>query len=142
LFYIIDIIERRTQSREIAQLGGIANVAPKLATLFVVIMLGSVALPLTNGFVGEFLLLTSLFMYKPLFAAIAGLSVILGAVYMLRMYKNVMLGEINSRTAHFKDLDRIELAGLLFVALMVIGLGVYPQPLLSLASPEVVLLLK
>jgi len=142
LFYIIDIIERRTQTREIAQLGGIANMAPKLATLFVIVMLGSVALPLTNGFVGEFLLLTSLFMYKPLFAAIAGLSVILGAVYMLRMYKNVMLGETNATTKTFKDLDMVEFIGLVFIALLVIGLGLYPQPLLSLAAPEVSGLLK
>ena len=69
MFYIIDIIENRTKTREINELGGIINNAPKLAVLFVIIMLGSVALPLTNGFVGEFLLLTSVFLYKPLFCS-------------------------------------------------------------------------
>jgi len=142
MFFIIDIIENRTKTRQIEELGGIANSAPKLAVLFVVIMLGSVALPLTNGFVGEFLLLTSLFLYKPLFAAFAGLSVILGAVYMLRMYKNVMLGETNATTASFKDLNTTEFIGLVFIALLVIGLGVYPQPLLTLASSEALSLLK
>jgi NADH-quinone oxidoreductase subunit M len=142
IFFIIDIIENRTGTRHIDQLGGIINNAPKLAILFVVIMLGSVALPLTNGFVGEFLLLTSVFLYNPLYACIAGLSVILGAVYMLRMYKNVMLGEVNTVTASFKDLNSVEFVGLAFIALLVIVLGVYPQPLLSLAAPEALSLIK
>ena len=136
LFFIIDIIENRTKTRQIDQLGGIRNVAPKLATLFAIIMLGSVALPLTNGFVGEFLLLTSVFKYKAIFAVFAGLSVILGAVYMLRMYKTVMLGETNATTSQFEDLDTIEFLGLAFIAVLVIVIGVYPQPLLSLSEPE------
>ncbi len=142
MFYILDIIEKRTNTRQIEQLGGIIHTAPKLAVFFVVIMLGSVALPLTNGFVGEFLLLTSLFLYNPIFAILAGLSVILGAVYMLRMYKGVMLGESNAVTSTFKDLDAVEFIGLAFIALLVIAIGVYPQPLLSLAAPEALSLIK
>jgi NADH-quinone oxidoreductase subunit M len=142
IFFIIDIIENRTGTRQIAELGGIRSVAPKLATLFVIIMLGSVALPLTNGFVGEFLLLTSVFQYKPILAVAAGLSVILGAVYMLRMFKTVMLGETNSTTQNFEDLDTVEFAGLSFIALLVIGFGVYPQWILSLSEPEALNVIK
>ena len=75
-------------------------------------------------------------------AAVAGLSVILGAVYMLRMYKGVMLGESNSTTAYFKDLNTVEFIGLGFIALLVIVIGVYPQPLLSLTASEALSLIK
>ncbi len=78
LFYIIDIIFSRTQTRTLADLGGIRNAAPILATVFVVVMLGSVALPFTSGFVGEFLLINSLFQYRPVLGALAGLTIILG----------------------------------------------------------------
>jgi NADH-quinone oxidoreductase subunit M len=142
LFFIIDIIENRTGTRQIADLGGVRNVAPKLATFFAIIMLGSVALPLTNGFVGEFLLLTSVFKYKAIFAAFAGLSVILGAVYMLRMYKTTMLGETNATTGAFQDVDAIEFIGLSFIVLLVVVIGVYPQALLSLSEPEAVNVIK
>lgn len=136
LFYIIDIIEKRTGTRQISQLGGIINNAPKLGVLFVIVMLGSVALPLTNGFVGEFLLLSSIFQYNHYFALFATTTVVLGAVYMLRTYKSVMLGESNERTSTFEDLSAEEFVGLSFIALLVIVLGVFPQPLLSLSEPE------
>ena len=61
LFFIVDVISHRTQSRSMDELGGIRNVAPVLASVFIVVMLGSVALPLTSGFIGEFLLINSLF---------------------------------------------------------------------------------
>jgi NADH-quinone oxidoreductase subunit M len=85
-------------------MGGIAKVAPNFSIAFLIIVLGTVALPLTNGFVGEFLLLKGVFNYNIWFAAVAGLTIIFGAVYMLRMYKNVMQGEINELTALFADI--------------------------------------
>jgi NADH-quinone oxidoreductase subunit M len=137
LFFIVDIINTRTNTREIAQLGGIRNVAPQFAVFFLIVLLGSVALPLTNGFVGEFLLLNGVYQYNAWFAAIAGLSVILGAVYMLRSYQNVMLGETNKLTAAFTDLDGIEKAVLIPLVILIIGLGVYPKPLLDMTAPAV-----
>ena len=98
LFYIIEIIFDRTQTRRLSNLGGIRNVAPVLATVFVIVMLGSVALPLTSGFVGEFLLINALFQYQATLGAIAGLTIILGAVYMLRTFQKSMSGEVNSTT--------------------------------------------
>src|SRR5688572_12889629 len=80
LFYIIDIIFSRTTTQEIAALGGIRISAPLLTTVFVVIMLGSVALPLTSGFVGEFLLINSVFQNNHIIGAVAGLAMIFGAV--------------------------------------------------------------
>src|SRR5258708_4493147 len=98
LFYIADLIEQRTQTRFLTSLGGIRTKAPMLATCFMIIMLGSVALPFTNGFVGEFLLLNGIYRYDVWMAAIAGLTIILGAVYMLRSYQKSMLGEVSEAT--------------------------------------------
>ena len=142
LFFIVDIIESRTGTREIASLGGIINKAPKLGVLFVIIMLGSVALPLTNGFPGEFLLLNGVFQYHPILAAVSGLTIILGAVYMLKMYQNVMLGEVNSITESFTDLTFTEFAVLVPIAAIVIITGVYPQFFLDLTQADVNSLLK
>ena len=108
LFYVMDIIINRLNTREIALMGGIAKVAPKFAIAFLIILLGTVALPLTNGFIGEFLLLNAVYQYQIWFAAIAGLTIIFGAVYMLRMYKNVMQGTVNELTATFKDISGTE----------------------------------
>jgi NADH-quinone oxidoreductase subunit M len=134
LFFIWDIISRRMNTREISQLGGIAKVAPKFAIAFLIIVLGTVALPLTNGFIGEFLLLNSIFQYDIWFAAIAGLTMIFGAVYMLRMYKGVMQGETNALTATFTDISGSETLVLAIICILIIVIGVYPQPILHLSE--------
>src|SRR6185369_13991887 len=93
LFLIADILLRHTGTRDIDKLGGIRNMNGNFAVLFLIIMLGAVALPLTNGFPGEFLLINGVYQYSAGMAAFAGLSVILSAVYMLRSYQKIMLGE-------------------------------------------------
>lgn len=147
LFYIADIILSRTGTREIAYLGGIRNVAPTFALLFLIILLGSVALPLTNGFVGEFLLMNGLYQYANAkmsiwIVASAGLTIILGAVYMLRSYQSMMLGDTKPNTQNFADLDSNEKILLLIVSALVIVLGVYPKPLLDIAEPATQELIK
>ena len=137
LFFIVDIISTRTGTREIPKLGGIRNVAPQFSVFFLIVLLGSVALPLTNGFPGEFLMLSGIFHYNAWVAGIAGLSVILGAVYMLRSYQNSMLGETNSLTASFSDLSADEKAVLIPIVILIIGLGIYPKPLLDITGPAV-----
>lgn len=137
LFYIIEIVEARTKTRELSQLGGIRNVAPILASVFVVIMLGSVALPLTSGFIGEFLLISSLVQYKLWIGAVAGLTIILGAVYMLRTFQKSMLGETNGVTALLTDLSGQEKLVLFPVVILVILIGIYPTPLLSISETAV-----
>lgn len=135
LFFIADIIERRTGSRKLSELGGIARVAPKLATTFMIIMLGTVAVPLTNGFIGEFMLLKAMFDLHWAYAAFGGLTIIFTAVYMLRAYQFTMFGESNSLTANFADLDNRELGILAFISMLVLVLGIYPQPILDLTGP-------
>jgi NADH-quinone oxidoreductase subunit M len=134
LFFIWDIISNRLNTREISQLGGIAKVAPKFATAFFIIVLGTVALPLTNGFIGEFLLLFSVFQYDIWIGTIAGLTMIFGAVYMLRMYKSVMQGETNALTITFTDISGSEVVVLGIICILIIAIGVYPQPILHLSE--------
>ncbi len=137
LFFIWDIISRRMRTREISELGGIAKVAPKFAIAFLLITLGTVALPLTNGFIGEFMLLNGIFQYNIWVAAIAGLTMIFGAVYMLRMYKTVMQGETNALTLTFTDISGSEIVVLAVICLLIIVIGVYPQPILHLSEAAV-----
>jgi len=134
LFYIIELIERRTNTREISLLGGIKNKAPLFSAVFMIVMLGAIALPLTNGFVGEFLLITGIIHQGILFAVFAALTMVMGAIYMLSVYQKVMLGETNTLTATFTDIKGVELAVLIPLAALVILLGVYPQPILDLTS--------
>ena len=141
LFYIIDEIEDRTGTRNLSELGGVRSIAPRFATAFMIVLLGSVALPLTNGFVGEFLLLNGLYQYGAWTAAIAGLSIILGAIYMLNAYQKTMLGELNGATVNFPDMNTEEMSILIPVILMVLAFGVYPKPLLELSEPALIKLL-
>ena len=137
MFFIVDLLQRKTNTRNINMMGGIRSVNPQFAVLFLIVLLGSVALPLTNGFVGEFLLLNGLFQYSAGLAAFAGLSVILGAVYMLRSYQSIMLGETNAATAGFTSLTSSEKAVLIIVCAAIIIFGVYPKPLIDIVSPAV-----
>jgi len=137
LFFIWDIISRRLNTYDTNQLGGIAKVAPKFASAFLIIVLGTVALPLTNGFIGEFLLLNGVFQLGIWYAAIAGLTIIFAAVYMLRMYKNVMQGELNSLTSTFTDISGSEKLVLAIVCVLIIGIGIYPGPIMHLSEASV-----
>ncbi|MCC9136824.1 NuoM family protein [Pontibacter silvestris] len=137
LFFIIDIIFSRTQTREINNLGGITQTTPALSIFFMILMLGSIALPLTNGFVGEFLLLSGVFQYNNWFGGIAGLTIILGAVYMLRMFQGVMFGTKTANTDNFTDLTLNEKAVLIPLVIMVFWIGLFPNTFLSISEPAV-----
>lgn len=137
LFYLIEIIFDRTQTRTLSSLGGIRNVAPLLAVVFVIVMLGSVALPLTSGFVGEFLLINAIFQYQFLLGGIAGLTIILGAVYMLRTFQQSMSGDVNDKTKGFTDLTLHEKLVLYPVVVLIVLIGVYPSPILEISESAV-----
>jgi len=137
LFFVVEIIQQRTKSRELSSLGGITQTTPQLTVFFIIIMLGSVALPLTNGFVGEFLLLKGVFEYNAWMGAVAGLTIILGAVYMLRLVQKSMFGTTTSLTEGFEDLGLTERATLLPIAVLVIVLGIAPNIILKASEPAV-----
>jgi len=142
LFFIIDLIEQRTNTRKLSELGGIRGVAPGFATVFMIVMLASCALPLTNGFIGEFLLINGIYQYSAWMAAFAGLTVILGAVYMLRSYQQTMLGEANTLTSNFAELTGNEKFILYSMIILIFAIGIFPQPLLNISEPAVKQLLE
>lgn len=137
LFFVLDIIYSRLKTNKIEELGGLAKVAPQLAITFLIIVLGTVALPGTNGFIGEFLLLYSVYDYNIWMGAIAGLTIIFSAVYMLRMYQKVMLGKTNELTLSFTDIKGTEKVVLYSICILIIVLGVYPKPILHLSEASV-----
>jgi NADH-quinone oxidoreductase subunit M len=137
LFFIVEIIFDRTKSRSLDQLGGIRNAAPILSSVFIIVMLGSVALPLTSGFVGEFLLISSLFQYHNIIGAVAGLTIILGAVYMLVSFQRSMSGETNATTASFTDLTIQEKLVLFPIVLIILLMGIFPNYILEISEPAV-----
>ena len=135
LFYCADILYKRFKTRDIRQMGGLAKAAPKFAVLFLVILLGSVGLPLTNGFIGEFILIKSVFDYNKLAAVFAGLTMILSAVYLLRFYGKAMFGEGDeSVLSSAKDLSGVEFTVLASLAVFVILLGLFPQPIIEMVN--------
>jgi NADH-quinone oxidoreductase subunit M len=137
LFFVVDIITSRLKTNKIDELGGLAKTAPQLALVFLIIILGTVALPGTNGFIGEFLLLYSVYDYNVWLGAIAGLTIIFGAVYMLRMYQKVMLGTTNNLTITFTDIKGTEKVVLYTICLLIIVMGIYPKPILQLSEASV-----
>ncbi|MCW5922107.1 MAG: NADH-quinone oxidoreductase subunit M [Saprospiraceae bacterium] len=137
LFFVVDLIERRIGTRTLADMGGIAKSAPKFATLFMLVMLGAVAVPLTNGFPGEFLLLNGVWNYNVWLGGVAGLTIIFGAVYMLRAYGLAMFGEANRETAQFQDVNANEWVVLGVIAGLVVVLGFFPQLVLNLTDGSV-----
>lgn len=135
LFFCADILYKRFKTRDIRHMGGLAKVAPKFAVLFLIILLGSMAVPLTNGFVGEFILIKSVFNFNVLASVIAGLTVILCAVYLLRFYGKTMFGTGNDAVlSTARDLSSVEFSVLASITVLVIMMGIFPQPVIDMVS--------
>jgi NADH-quinone oxidoreductase subunit M len=138
LWIVVELIERQFGTRKLSELGGIAAKAPALTALLVVLALANVSLPLTNAFVGEFLIFNGIWnalsAYKIIFTVLACVSIILGAVYTLNMVQKIFFGTTNSITekAHDIYLNEKFVLGVLVVVILVFG--VYPQPLLNLTN--------
>jgi NADH-quinone oxidoreductase subunit M len=128
---------QRTKTRQIDHLGGIRIVAPVYATAFMIIMMASIALPLTSGFIGEFLLLAGIYEYNGWLALFAGLTTILGAVYMLKSYQTAILGDKSHVSHDFFDLVWQEKLILFPIILLIFALGVFPKPILDVIKPSV-----
>lgn len=136
LFFIADLLQTRMNTRQLDELGGVRLTAPNFATFFMIIMLASVALPLTNGFIGEFLLISGIYQYEGWVAAVAGLTIILGAVYMLAAYQKIALGEKNKLTEKFTDLSLNEKMVMIPLVVLIFWIGIYPKPFLQIAEPS------
>ena len=139
LWIIVEMIERQFGTRKISELGGIAQKAPVMALMVVVIALANIALPLTNGFVGEFLMFNGIFTstitkYNVWFTVLAAITIILAAIYTLNMIRKVFYGEQNAITAKAIDIVWYEKLALSAVVILIFALGVYPQLLLNVTS--------
>ncbi len=138
LWIVVELIERQFGTRKISELGGLAQKAPALAILLVIVSLANIALPLTNSFPGEFLIFNGIFSsqtkYNVWFIVLAGMGIILGAVYTLNMIRKVFYGHTNELTASTKDITWIEKMALGIIVLIIFVLGVYPQLLLNETS--------
>ncbi|RMG18868.1 MAG: NADH-quinone oxidoreductase subunit M [Planctomycetota bacterium] len=137
LFFLVGAIYDRRHTKKIADLGGLAKPAPRMATCFVVASLASIALPGTAGFVGEILILMGVYENSVAFAALGATGMVLGAVYMLWAVQRVFFGPARGENARMEDLGGVELAGLLPLLLAAVYLGLRPGPFLALLEPAV-----
>ncbi len=138
LFLCVGVVYERMHTREISKYGGIVSVMPRYAVVFMIFTLGALGLPGTTGFIGEFLILLGTFKVNFTVATIASFGVILGAAYMLWLYRRIVFGEItNSEVKKLVDLNRSEMIILSILAFVSITLGFYPDPLLSTTSASV-----
>jgi NADH-quinone oxidoreductase subunit M len=140
LWIVIDLIEKQLGVRKISQLSGLAHKAPSLTIMLVVIAFANIALPLTNAFVGEFMMFSGLFRFNIWYMAVAGISIILAAVYTLNMVKNVFYGESNILTAAAKDISLNEKIILSVLVVAIFLVGIYPQPFFDLTKNAVSLI--
>ena len=129
LFLCVGVLYDRMHSREISDYGGVVNSMPMFAALFLVFAMANAGLPGTSGFVGEFLVIMGAMASNFWFAFAAAMTLILGAAYTLWMYKRVVFGECGSEQIRgLKDVNAREFAMLFVLALIVIGMGLYPKP--------------
>ncbi|OFZ71274.1 MAG: NADH dehydrogenase [Bdellovibrionales bacterium RIFOXYD1_FULL_44_7] len=138
LFILVGMIYERRHTREISEFGGIAKTMPLFALAFMIIVLSSIGVPGTNGFVGEFLVLLGAWNSYPVFAVVAAVGVILGAVYMLWMFQKVMLGPItNEANKVLKDITIREKLVLIPLLVLVFWMGVFPGFFISKMEPSI-----
>jgi len=137
LFYMVHLIQERTSTLELPHMGGLKLAAPNMAILLLIIVLGSIALPLTSGFVGEFLIIMGLAKLSIWFAVFGGTTMTLGAVYMLYAYQRIMLGDKNPALAKVKDIRTLDYFILIPLIAIIIILGIFPQPILNLVEVSV-----
>jgi NADH-quinone oxidoreductase subunit M len=132
LFFCVGVVYDRMHSRLISSYGGIVAIIPKYSILFMLFTLAALGLPGTSGFVGEFLILMGVFKDNFLVAVIASLGVILGAAYMLWLYKRVVFGKlINKELTKMVDLNKSEYFILTCLAIPILFFGFYPEPLIN-----------
>ena len=134
LFFTAEIIYRRYETRTISEMGGIRAQTPRFTSMFLILVLASVALPGTFNFVGEFTVLYSLSQINIWFVILGGTTIILGGYYMLKMFQNTMLGETNTKV--FADVTTNEAITLVVIIGFLLFFGLYPKPIVDLVTPS------
>ena len=142
LFLLVGMIYERRHTREISDFGGIAKPMPVYAAFFGLVAMSSIGLPMLNGFVGEFLILVGTYLVHPFYAVAASLGIVLSAVYMLWMFRRVMLGPVeNPENRSLIDLDPREKFIAVALAIPILWIGLYPDTFLRRIEPSVIELL-
>jgi NADH-quinone oxidoreductase subunit M len=139
MWIVVNAIEQKLGTRKISELGGLAQKAPILTILLVIVALANIAMPLTNAFIGEFMMFNGILgstatKFGVAYAVAGGLTIILSAVYTLRMIQRVFYGETNAVTAQAKDISLNVQVALAVIVVAILVVGIYPKPLLSLTS--------
>jgi NADH-quinone oxidoreductase subunit M len=134
LWIIADVIEQQTGTRSMKALGGLAKKQPTLAILLVGFAFANIALPLTNAFVGEFLMFNAIFQFNPWMAAFAGVSVVLAAIYTLNMVQKIAYGNISDTTNTMQAPNKNAQMVLIVLLILVFVTGLYPQPLFNITA--------
>jgi NADH-quinone oxidoreductase subunit M len=131
LFILVGLLYERRHTRLISEFGGLATSLPVYSTFFLIVTLSSLGLPMLNGFVGEFLIIVGSYHNRAIYAALAALGVVLAAVYLLWMYQRVFYGEIrNDKNRNLPDCNALEKLILATVVIVILAMGIYPQPFL------------
>ncbi|NPA60253.1 MAG: NADH-quinone oxidoreductase subunit M [Epsilonproteobacteria bacterium] len=132
LFLLVGVIYDRRHTKLMSEFGGLAHVMPRYATIFGIMMMASVGLPLTINFVGEFLSLLGFYQQSHILTLLAGTAIIVGAIYMLAAYKKMFFGEVtNEKNKNLPDVNKRELIALIPLVMLTVWLGIYPKPLLA-----------
>jgi NADH-quinone oxidoreductase subunit M len=142
LWIVADLIEKQFHTRKISDLGGLALRAPSLAILLVIIVLANIALPLTNAFIGEFMMFSGIFssaatQYNVVFTVTAAVCVILSAIYSLNMIQSVFYGPAKPLTSKALDIRWNEKAILVVIVILILAAGIFPKPVLDLTKDTV-----
>ncbi len=141
LWMVVELLEQQTGIKKISELGGVAQKAPVLTILLVVIALANIALPLTNAFIGEFMMFSGLFAFNKWYAAFAGISIVLAAVYTLGMIQKVFYGPVNVITEKVKDIQWSQRLVLIIIVVIIFMVGVFPQPVFNLTKQAMVFIM-
>ena len=132
LFLLVGVIYDRRHTKMMNQFGGLASVMPRYATIFGLMLMASVGMPLTINFVGEFLSLLGFYQQSHILTLLAGVAIIVGAIYMLAAYKKMFFGEVTiEENKNLPDVNRRELLALIPLSIITIWLGIYPKPVLE-----------
>ena len=143
LFMSVGVLYDRRKTKMIKEFGGLAHNMPVFAVVYCVILMASVGLPLTVGFIGEFLALLGFFKFSPLLTFIGALTIVLSAVYMLSMYKRTFFGNlVKEENKNLKDIFGRELVALGSLVVLIIALGIYPKIVLEPLNVSVTQLTK
>ncbi|WP_455756884.1 NADH-quinone oxidoreductase subunit M [Sulfurimonas sp.] len=132
LFFLVGVIYDRRHTKMMSEFGGLAHVMPRYATIFGLMLMASVGMPLTINFVGEFLSLLGFYQQSHILTLLAGIAIIVGAIYMLAAYKKMFFGEVtNEKNRNLPDVNKKELFALIPLSIITVWLGIYPKPILE-----------